>query len=102
LIELAVSITTNNDPQTAIRWLATARRLRERLGTPVWPDEQPRIEQLRSFASAALGTPAFEIAWSEGTRLAWDQAADEAATVLGSGRGFDSAAAIPGQPNPLP
>lgn len=72
------------NPAAAARWLAAATALRERLGTPPWPLDRPRLEKLRADLCAALGADAFAAAWDAGAALTWRDAADEAIRVLGA------------------
>src|SRR5262249_28681920 len=62
-------------PDRAPRAGAAAERLREQIGSPLPPTEQPGYEQQGSIARAALGDDAaFDAAWQEGRAMPLEQA----------------------------
>lgn len=52
-----------NNPARAARWLGTAFALRERIGTPLTPSQQPNYDRLRNMVEA---DPAFQAEWLAG------------------------------------
>jgi predicted ATPase/uncharacterized protein HemY len=63
------------DPALSVRLLAAAQALRDTLGTPRPPNEQPEHQAQLHALRHALGEAAFTSAWQEGEALSWDQAA---------------------------
>ncbi len=53
-------------PATAARWWATAQALREAIGVPLYPVDQPAYEQAVAATRRALGEEAFAAAWEQG------------------------------------
>ena len=82
LEEIGGSVLVRRDTSLAVRLLACAHALRERIGTPVPAAEAPD----RDAALARLGrqlTPAgFESAWADGIELDLDQAVAEAVAAI--------------------
>jgi tetratricopeptide (TPR) repeat protein len=65
------------------RLLAAAAAQREKLGTPVPPDEHPALERALASVRAEMGEPAFTAAWAEGASLILEQAVAEALGRIG-------------------
>jgi tetratricopeptide (TPR) repeat protein len=63
------------DPALSVRLLAAAQALRDALGTPRPPNEQPEHKAQLHALRQALGEAAFTAAWDAGRTLSWDQAA---------------------------
>ena len=82
LEEIGGSVLVRRDTSLAVRLLACAHALRERIGTPVPPAEAPD----RDAALARLGrqlTPAgFDSAWADGIELDLDEAVAEAVAAI--------------------
>jgi len=55
-----------------------AAALRQRLGAPLTPSEQPRLEKALEFARRTLGNAAGLTAWMEGWAMPVEQAVHEA------------------------
>lgn len=66
---------------SAVRLWGAAAALRERIGAPMWPVDQPDYEGAAAAARAALGDPTFDAFWQSGRELAWEQAVDGALAV---------------------
>jgi tetratricopeptide (TPR) repeat protein len=62
-------------PQQATRLLGAAQALRETLGSPLPPNEQPAHAALVALLRLTLGANAFTTAWEAGRALSWEQAA---------------------------
>jgi predicted ATPase len=75
---LAASAAAQSNPGQALRLAGTAAALRQRLGAPLTPAEQPRLERALEFARRALGSAAGVTAWMEGWAMPVDQAVQEA------------------------
>jgi hypothetical protein len=58
----------------AARLLAAAARLRGEIGLVPFPSERDRYEAEVARVQQALGDEAFEVAWTEGTALSWEEA----------------------------
>jgi non-specific serine/threonine protein kinase len=56
------------------RLLGLAHRLWQPIGTVVWANRRAAHEELLARTRAALGQPAFDVAWSDGLRLSVDDA----------------------------
>jgi predicted ATPase len=75
---LAASAAAQSSAEQALRWAGAAAALRERLGAPLTPAEQLRLEKALEFARRGLGTAAGLSAWMEGWAMPVDQAIQEA------------------------
>jgi predicted ATPase/DNA-binding CsgD family transcriptional regulator len=91
LEEIAGGAIARPDPRLAVELLASAVRLRDRLGAPIPPAEAPdrdaAIERLRRKLSAA----AFEAAWAEGSGGDPDRAVERAVAAVDALEGADAA-----------
>jgi tetratricopeptide (TPR) repeat protein len=81
---LVANAAAQSNAVQALRFAGAAAALRERLGTPLTPAEQLKLEKVLEFARRALGNAAGMTAWMEGWALPVEQAIQEA---LGSGAG---------------
>ncbi|MGA2372748.1 MAG: protein kinase domain-containing protein [Candidatus Korobacteraceae bacterium] len=81
---LAANAAAQSDAVQALRFAGAAAALRERLGTPLTPAEQLKLEKVLEFARRTLGNAAGMTAWMEGWALPVEQAIQEA---LGLGAG---------------
>ena len=76
--QAAVIAALGDSPRAARIWGA-AERLREEIGSPIPPNEQPRHDGRVATARAALGDDAaFDLAWQEGRALTLDRAIEVA------------------------
>jgi predicted ATPase len=75
---LAVSAAAQSNAEQSLHLAGTAAALRQRLGAPLTPAEQPRLEKALEFARRALGNAAGLTAWMEGWAMPVDQAVQEA------------------------
>ncbi len=75
---LAANAAAQSDAEQALRWAGTAAALRERLGAPLTPADQPRLEKALEFARRRLDTEAGLTAWVEGWAMPVEQAIQEA------------------------
>ncbi len=75
---LAASAAAQSNAEQALRWAGAAAALRERLGAPLTPTDQARLEKALEFARRALGSPASLTAWMEGWAMPLEQAIQEA------------------------
>lgn len=57
----------------AVLLFGAAAGLRESIGAPVAPEDQPRHEQILSSLRSALGPSSFDPAWEEGRAMALEQ-----------------------------
>ena len=81
---LAANAAAQSNAEQSLRFAGAAAALRERLGTPLTPAEQHKVEKVLEFARRTLGNAAGLTAWMEGWALPVEQAIQEA---LGSGPG---------------
>jgi predicted ATPase len=65
-------------PATAARWWGTAQALREAIGVPLYPVDQPAYEQAVAATRRALGEEAFASAWEQGRTQPLEQVIEEA------------------------
>lgn len=65
-----------DDAYAAVLIIAASHRLRETIGRPLTPGDESQREKVVAALRTALGTSRFEQAWSEGTRLTPEAAAD--------------------------
>jgi hypothetical protein len=68
--------------EVAVRLVAAASARREELGAPVPPDELAERERTLSGTRAALAPDTFELLWTDGRRLAIDEAVELANAAL--------------------
>jgi predicted ATPase len=81
---LAANAAAQSNAEQSLRFAGAAAALRERLGTPLTPAEQHKLEKVLEFARRTLGNAAGLTAWMEGWALPVEQAIQEA---LNSGAG---------------
>jgi predicted ATPase len=81
---LAANAAAQSDAVQALHFAGAAAALRERLGAPLTPAEQHKLEKVLEFARRTLGNTAGLTAWMEGWGLPVEQAIQEA---LSSGAG---------------
>ncbi|MGA9566225.1 MAG: protein kinase [Candidatus Korobacteraceae bacterium] len=79
---LAANAAAQSNAVQSLRFAGAAAALRERLGTPLTPAEQHKLEKVLEFARRTLGNDAGLTAWMEGWAMPVEQAIHEA---LGSG-----------------
>jgi predicted ATPase len=75
---LAVSAAAQSKAEQALHLAGAAAALRQRLGAPLTPTEQPRLEKALEFARRTLGNSAGLTAWMEGWAMPVEQAVREA------------------------
>jgi predicted ATPase/serine/threonine protein kinase len=75
---LAVSAAAQSNAEQSLHLAGAAAALRQRLGAPLTPAEQPRLEKALDFARRALGNTAGLTAWMEGWAMPVEQAVHEA------------------------
>ena len=75
---LAASAAAQSNAEQALHLAGAAAALRQRLGAPLTPAEQPRLEKALDFARRTLGNAAGLTAWMEGWAMPVDQAVQEA------------------------
>jgi hypothetical protein len=63
---LAMVAAGTGEPERAARLLGTAAALREAIGAPHWPVEEPEYQAIAAATRAALGDAAFAAAWAAG------------------------------------
>jgi hypothetical protein len=63
-------------PELAARLFGATQSIRERIGAPVAPGEQPAWETLGADLVQGLGAGAFGAACAAGRALTWQQAVD--------------------------
>ena len=84
-VEIAAQVLhARGSPEAVVRLLASATALRNALGAPVPPDEQPELERTLAAARSALSSRAFLEASADGGRLDIQQAVELAADTLSS------------------
>ena len=81
---LAANAAAQSNAVQSLRFAGAAAALRERLGAPLTPAEQHKLEKVLEFARRTLGNAAGLTAWMEGWALPVEQAIQEA---LSSGAG---------------
>ena len=75
---LAVSAAAQSNAEQSLHLAGAAAALRQRLGAPLTPTEQPRLEKALEFARRTLGNAAGLTAWMEGWAMPVEQAVREA------------------------
>jgi predicted ATPase/serine/threonine protein kinase len=75
---LAADAAAQSNSELSLHLAGAAAALRHRLGTPLTPAEQPRLEKALEFARRTLGNAAGLTAWMEGWGMPVDQALEEA------------------------
>ena len=78
---LAASAAAQSNSEQALRWAGAAAALRDRLGAPLTPADQARLEKPLEFARRALGSPASLTAWMEGWAMTLEEAIKEASDL---------------------
>ncbi len=74
---LAASAAAQSNAKQSLHFAGAAAALRQRLGTPLTPAEQPRLEKALDFARRTLGNAAGLTAWMEGWAMPVEQAVQE-------------------------
>ncbi len=75
---LAANAAAQSNAVQSLHFAGAAAALRERLGTPLTPAEQHKLEKVLEFARRTLGNAAGLTAWMEGWALPVEQAIQEA------------------------
>ncbi len=75
---LATSAAAQSNPERSLRLAGAAAALRQRLGAPLTPSEQARLERALEFARRTVGSAASLAAWMKGWEMPIDQATREA------------------------
>jgi len=75
---LAVSAAAQSNAEQSLHLAGAAAALRQRLGAPLTPTEQARLEKALEFARRTLGDAAGLTAWMEGWAMPVEQAVHEA------------------------
>jgi len=75
---LAVSAAAQSNAEQSLHLAGAAAALRQRLGAPLTPTEQARLERALEFARRTLGDAAGLTAWMEGWAMPVEQAVHEA------------------------
>jgi predicted ATPase len=75
---LAANAAAQSNAGQSLRFAGAAAALRERLGTPLTPAEQHKLEKVLEFARRTLGNAAGLTAWMEGWAMPMEQAIQEA------------------------
>ncbi|MHB1569004.1 MAG: tetratricopeptide repeat protein [Solirubrobacteraceae bacterium] len=91
LEEIAGSALARRDPPAAVRLLACAHSLRERIGAPVPAVEATDLELVLGRLRRQLPGAAFGEAWAQGSALELDRAVGEALERLGESPGDEMA-----------
>jgi hypothetical protein len=78
---LALSAAAHSNAGQSLRLAGAAAALRQRLGAPLTPTEQPRLEKALECARRTLGNAASLTAWMEGWAMPIEQAVREADTL---------------------
>jgi tetratricopeptide (TPR) repeat protein len=73
--QLAVA---EGDSEGAVRLISVAEALRQKLGMPLPPVEQPEQTALLQAAHESLGEEALAAAWESGQQMTWQEAAAQA------------------------
>ena len=89
---LAVSAAAQSQAEQSLNWAGAAAALRQRLGIPLMPTEQRRLDKAMEFARRTLGDAAGLRAWMEGWAMPVEQAVEEALHCNTASRG------LPGHP----
>src|ERR1022692_4889347 len=75
---LAANAAAQSNALQSLRFAGAAAALRERLGSPLTPAEQQKLEKVLEFARRTLGNDAGLAAWMEGWGMPLEQAIQEA------------------------
>jgi predicted ATPase len=75
---LAASAAAQSNAEQSLHLAGAAAALRQRLGAPLTPAEQPKLEKALDFARRTLGDAAGLTAWMEGWAMPVEQAVQEA------------------------
>jgi predicted ATPase len=78
LESLAISAAAQSNAVQSLHLAGAAAALRQRLGAPLTPAEQPRLEKALDFARRTLGNAAGLAAWMEGWAMPVEQAVHQA------------------------
>ncbi len=71
---LAAGAAAQSNSEQSLHLAGAAAALRQRLGAPITPTEQPRLEKALEFARRTLGNAASLTAWMEGWEMPIEQA----------------------------
>jgi predicted ATPase len=74
---LAASAAAQSKAEQSLHLAGAAAALRQRLGAPITPTEQPRLEKALEFARRTLGNAASLTAWMEGWEMPIERAVQE-------------------------
>ena len=91
LEEIAGGAIARHDPRLAVALLASAARLRDRLGAPVPPAERPDLDAAVDRLRRKLSAAAFEAAWAEGSSGDADRAVERAVASIDVLEGAEAA-----------
>ncbi len=80
---LAANAAAQSNGAQTLRFAGAAAALRQRLGAPLTPAEQHKLEKVLEFARRTLGNAAGLTAWMEGWALPVEQAMQEALNTAG-------------------
>jgi tetratricopeptide (TPR) repeat protein len=69
-------------PSLAVRLLAASSKFRRQVGAPISPWDRPVYESLQADLRRQLSAELFDETWSAGLRTAFDQAVEEALSLL--------------------
>jgi hypothetical protein len=75
---LAASAAAQSNAKQSLHLAGAAAALRQRLGAPLTPAEQARLEKAQEFARRSLGNALGLAAWMEGWAMPIEQAIEEA------------------------
>jgi predicted ATPase len=78
LESLAISAAAQSNAVQSLHLAGAAAALRQRLGAPLTPAEQPRLEKALDFARRTLGNTAGLAAWMEGWAMPVEEAVNQA------------------------
>jgi tetratricopeptide (TPR) repeat protein len=79
--ELAFVASSRQEPELAARLVGAAQALREAIGAPVPPADQPRYDRSVTAVHAQLREDAFDEGWESGRLLSLEEAVTEALAV---------------------
>jgi tetratricopeptide (TPR) repeat protein len=82
---LAISAAAQSNAAQSLHLAGAAAALRQRIGAPLRPTEQPRLEKALEFARRTLGNAEGLSAWMEGWAMPVEQAVEEALSAAEPG-----------------
>ena len=83
-LERLAGVAANTGSETAVRLLGAAEVLREAIGAPMFPVDQPAYDRAVTMTRVRLGIELFETAWAAGRRLSEAAAVAEALAFAGA------------------